>query len=311
MAIVGGRIALALIPRVILPPDHYLLTLSGSDALGEKLGPRLVQAWLNSKGGKDVSIVPLADSQGNLIDNERVVFAHLGGHDVQVLVKSHGTGSGFPDLKSGATDIAMTARQANSAEIKMLFRLAAARSGKTEHPLATSEVVVIVPRVNQIPALTRQQIKGIFSCSIKSWAAIRGVGSPLDAIHVYEPDDTTDTAKSFRDKVMAGARLCGVKRFTNGEELEKAVANDPSGIGIVGLPTVTTTRPVVISDGNEWAVASKRHGGSSGSYRLSQRLFLFTAAIPHNPAALDFVDFALSPAGQNVLHRAGANKTEH
>ncbi len=208
MAMVGGRIALALIPKVIPPPDHYFLTLSGSDALGEKLAPKLVEAWLTSKGGKDVSIVPLADSQGNLIDNERVVFAHLNGHGIQVLVKAHGTGAGFPDLKSGAADIAMTARQANSNETKVLSRVGAPRSGKTEHLLATTDVAVIVARANQVPVLTREQLRGIFSCTIKSWSGIPGVGSPLDAIHVYAPDDATDSVKTFRDKAMAGARLC-------------------------------------------------------------------------------------------------------
>ena len=306
MAMVGGRIALALIPKVIPPPDHYFLTLSGSDALGEKLAPKLLAAWLTGKGGKDVSIVPLADSQGNLIDNERVVFAHLNGHSVQVLVKAHGTGAGFPDLKSGAADIAMTARPANSNEAKLLSRLGAPRSGKTEHLLATADVAVIVARANQVPILTKEQLRGIFSCAIKSWSGIPGVGSPLDAIHVYAPDDATDSVKTFRDKAMGGARLCAAKRFTNSEELEKAVADDPSAIGFVGLPAIVTTRPVAIGDGRAHAELPGGPGERSGAYPLSQRLFFYAAANPHNPAVLDFMAFASSPAGRKVLISAGA-----
>ena len=306
MAIVGGRIALALIPKVIPPPDHYYLTLSGSDSLGERIAPQLVQAWLTSKGGKDVAIVPLADSQGNLIDNERVVFAHIGGHDVQVLVKAHGTGTGFPDLKSGAADIAMSARAANPAEARLMSRLGATRPGKNEHLLALADAAVIVSRANHVPTLTRQQLKGIFSCTIKSWAAIPGVGSPLDAIHVYAPDDVTDTARAFRERVMSGARLCGAKRFTNGEGLEKAVADDPSGIGIVGLANVMATRAVAIGEGRAQASAAVGRGDRSGNSLLAQRLYLYAPASSKNPAALDFLNFALSKAGQDELRRTGA-----
>jgi ABC-type phosphate transport system substrate-binding protein len=293
-------------PRTIPPPDHYLLTLSGSDAIGSSLMPQLVQGWLTSKGGTDIAVYLLSDRKGNLVPDGQTVFAHLDGHDVQVLVNAHGSDAAFRDLRGGEADIGMASRRVSPNEAHSLSRLGDLRSPRSEHLLALSGVAVIVPQTNSVPRLSRHVLKQILSCEIETWREVPGVHNLSGPIHVYAPHEPSGAWETLEALVLAGAPPCAAKRIQSDDEMDTAVANDPMGVGFVGSSYTKTARVVPVSDGRGRGVAPTPATIAAGNYPLAQRLYLYVAAHPANTSANDFLKYALSAPGQAVVRDAGA-----
>ncbi len=295
--IILGEIAIGYVvprlPRTIAPPDHYLLTLSGSDAIGERLAPSLVEAWLKARGATGVTVLPLGQGLFGHVVNEKVVFAHLAGRDVQVLVKTHGSDAAFRDLASGEADIGMASRRPNRAET---------RARPVEHLLAEDRIAVIVSPANRLPRLSAVLLKAIFNCDIHDWREVPGSTAPAGPIDIYARDLESDASRRFDDRVLAGAPSCATRRFEASADLAAAVAKDPAGIGFVGSPFVGPAKAVRVDLA---ARATRASGGpDNGGDSLSRRLALYAPANSANPSARDFLAFGLSPAGREILREA-------
>jgi phosphate transport system substrate-binding protein len=292
-------------PRTIPPPDHYLLTLSGSDALGASLAPQLVQGWLTSKGGTDVATYLLSDRKGDLVPDGQTVFARLDGHDVQVLVNGHGAATGFRDLERGEADIAMASRRVGPGEARALSNLGDMRSPRSEHLLALGGVAVVVPQGNLVANLSRRQLQQIFGCQITSWSQIQGAHAMAGPIHVYAPPNTSSALETLEAYAATGAPSCAVKRPRSDDDMDTAVAGDPMGVGLVA-GTYAKARAVPVSDGPGRGVAPTPVAIEAGKYPLSQHLYLYAAAHPPNAAAREFLQYALSASGQAIVRDLGA-----
>lgn len=277
----------------------YLLRLSGSNTIGDALGPDLLKAWLTSKGATGVRVEQRRE--GGKPVPERVISARLDGRDVKVEVRAHGSSTAFTDLTAGTADIGMASRPIKPAEAATMTSLGDMRSTSNEHVLGLDGVAVILPTANATAKLSRADLKRIFSGEAKSWSAFGGGDRP---IHLYARDDKSGTYDTFKELVLKGAPLAEAKRFEDSADLEAAVAGDPDGVGFVGLPYVKTTRAVAVSDGPSAALEPTRFSIKTENYPLSRRLFLYTAASPANPMVREFVAFALSSAGQAVVKAA-------
>ena len=280
--------------------SDYYLRLSGSNTIGDALGPALVQAWLRSRGADDITEMQ-RKPDGTPIP-ERVISARLEGRDIRVEVRAHGSATAFTDMAAGLSDIGMASRPIKDAEVTSLAALGDMRATSNEHVLGLDGVAVIVPTGNAVASLSRADLKRIFSGEATNWSQVGGTDH---LIHLYARDDKSGTYDTFKELVLKGAPLGHAKRFEDSVELEAAVAADPDGIGFVGLPYVKTTRAVPVSDGPSPPLEPTRFSVKTENYPLSRRLFLYTAADPKNAAVKDFTTFALSAAGQAVVKQAG------
>ncbi|MBA3810043.1 MAG: substrate-binding domain-containing protein [Caulobacteraceae bacterium] len=278
----------------------YLLRLSGSNTIGSDLGPKLIEAWLGSKGATGIRSEQRTGPDGAKIP-EQVISATLGGRTVKVEVKAHGSADAFKDLASGAADIGMASRPIKDEEMGQLASLGDMRGRASEHVLALDGIAVITPQANAVPRLTLAQLKSIFSSQITDWSGVGGAAGP---IHLFARDDKSGTFDAFKSLVLQGGSLGSAKRYEDSAALENDVAHDPAAIGFVGMPYVKTTRAVPIGDGLAVALEPTVFTVKTESYALSRRLFLYTAAQPANPAVREFVEFALSGAGQQVVRQA-------
>lgn len=277
------------------PTGTPLMTLSGSNTIGDKLGPMLAEAWLKSVGASNTAI----ERSGN---DEAIVRATLNGSATWIRVKAHGSGDAFKDLESGGADIGMASRAIKPEEVKRLSALGDLTGRASEHVLALDGVAVIVSPGNPIESLKKEQIAQIFTGAVTDWSQ---VGGSAGRIKVYARDDNSGTFDTFKTLAMRGAGLVGgAQRFEDSKQLEQSVAQDPLGIGFVGLPFVKTAKPVAVSDGG-LPLAPTGFTVRREDYPLSRRLFLYIPAAPQNPKVNEFVNFALSPAGQQVVRSAG------
>ncbi len=267
--------------------DNSILRLSGSKTIGAVLAPELVKAWLVSIKASDVEETDRFERDTNQI-LESVISAKLDGTPVVVEVRAHGSASAFKDMATGDADIGITSREINSSELTRLTPLGDMRSQASEHVLGLEGIAVIVPRSNTVSSLSQGTLKKIFTGQITNWSA---VGMKRLPIHLYARDKDSRTNDKFASLVLGNDPMADPKRYDDSAKLESDVASDPGGIGFVSMPYVKDTRSVSVSD--------------AGVARLGRQVYLYTAAAPRNPTVIDFLRFAISPQGQNIIGKAG------
>ncbi len=284
-----------------------LLRLHGSNTIGEKLAPMLVQGFLASEGGTSVRVVDGADPV------ERTVQAANYGKppaSVSVELKAHGSATAFTSLEGGLTDIGMASRQVNAAELERLTpRLGNLTQAGAEHIVGLDGIAVIVNRVNPVDTLTVEQAARIFAGEYATWDR---VGGPARPIQVYARDEKSGTWDTFKALVLERykLKLGAAKRLESSSELSDQVAQNPDAIGFIGLPYVRNSRALSIADtrGSQ-ALQPTQFTVATEDYPLSRRLYLYTPPQATNPdaklAVARFVEFALSPAGQELVQQAG------
>jgi phosphate transport system substrate-binding protein len=270
----------------------YMMRLAGSNTIGSQLAPALVAAWLQSKGATDVKITARPGQP------EKVVSATLQGQTVNVEIKAHGSATAFTALGDGSADVGMASRAIKPDEVTALSRLGDFHSAANEHVLGLDGVAVVIPTSNPIQKASLNDLQALFSGKTANWSSLGGPNTP---VKIYARDDKSGTYDTFKELVLRGAKLGQAKRFEDSAQLEQSVADDPGGIGFIGLPYVKTTHPLAVNDGPAAPLLPTVFSVKTENYPLSRRLYLYTATSPTNANVLDFVRFALSPAGQKIV----------
>jgi phosphate transport system substrate-binding protein len=143
----------------------------------------------------------------------------------------------------------------------------------------------------------------IFTGEITDWSQ---VGAFSGAINIYARDDKSGTYDTFKNLVLAGKPLAaGAQRIEDSKALSDAVAADPHAIGFIGLPYIQSAKPIAVSEKGTQALLPTRLTVGTEDYLLSRRLYLYTSATPANKYTRQFIDFALSRQGQDVVGSSG------
>ena len=272
-----------------------ILSLSGSNTIGEKLGPALAKAFLESKGYSEVGI-------GETHDDETDVTGTKDGRTDSIHFSAHGSGDAFKDLAKASVDIGMASRGIKPDEVRSLSSLGDMRSPACEHVIGLDGISVIVNSANPLTQLGLSQVADLFSGRIPDWA---GVGGQAGPVKLYARKPPSGTLDFFKDAVLGGKDVdTSAKLIEDSTELSNAVAADPQGIGFIGMPYVLNNRALAIS-------ADARAGlrfvvpnlltVKTEIYPISRRLFLYTPAHPAKPLADEFVRFATGTAGQAIV----------
>ncbi len=153
-------------------------------------------------------------------------------------------------------------------------------------------IAVVVHGDNPVKALTTAQLKGIFTGEIKNWSE---VGGPDLAINAYIVKKGSATREVFAKKVLAGAEYQGVEVVTPDAKMVTTVTRDKGAIGQISFAFLSGKNGVaaVAIDGQAATVENP-------DYPITRPLYLTTKGAPQGEAKA-FIDWALSPAGQQVV----------
>jgi phosphate transport system substrate-binding protein len=283
-------------------PATVLFRMHGSNTIGEKLGPALAEQYLKLKGATATQSVELA------ADEHRISATNtIGSGRPAIEVYAHGSATAFKDLAAQAADLGMASRRIKPEEQAQLTPITGdLTSPSSEHVLGLDGVAVVVNPANTLQSLTIEQVGRIFSGAVSDWSQIGGAPG---AIQIYARDDKSGTYDTFKSLVLDPAKLtlaAGAKRYESSSDLSDAVAADPGGIGFIGLPYVRRSKALGIaaSAGNPAVVPTQFTVGTE-DYPLSRRLYLYLPAKEPVKDAADFVEYALSDAGQDVVKEIG------
>jgi len=276
---------------------QLLFKMHGSNTVGAFLGPELAIAWLNSRSYTDINRIPI-DKEEQLIvakDNQ--------GNDVAIEIEAHGSSTGFSDLIGEKCDIAMASRPIKEKEAKQFAKFGVIRNKSNEVVVGMDGIAVIIHPSNPLHKLSRNTVREIFTGKIRNW---REVGYKDAAIHVYARDQNSGTFDTFHSLIMGkNHKLLPLKtRYESNKLLSTAVSKDPNAIGFVGLPYVLKNKALAIRDG-EMSIKPNRLSVATEDYAISRRLFLYKSPKLNNPAALSFIEFTASQAGQDIVAKVG------
>ncbi|MEI8106379.1 MAG: phosphate ABC transporter substrate-binding protein [Verrucomicrobiota bacterium] len=242
------------------------LIIKGSDTLGAKLVPQLAEAYKQKSP------------------------------DTHFEIAAEGSTTGIAALIDNTAQIGMSSRRAKPTEMS-----AASAKGITLRPtiVAFDAMSIIVNQANGLTGLTKKQVEQIFTGDVTDWSA---VGGKPGKISVYTRNTSSGTYSDWKELAMKKRDYApGSQKMAGHEQIAAEVAQNPNGIGYVGLAYLKVKGIKVLPvDGIFPSAATVKNK----SFPYSRPTFFYTNGEPSG-AAKEFVAFTLSPAGQAIVSQVG------
>lgn len=207
-----------------------------------------------------------------------------------------GSNQGLKNLIDGNVAIAATSRPLKAAE---------AQAGIQLMPIARDAIAVFVGINNPFKGnLTKDQVRDIYQGKITNWAQVGGANQP---IRVINRATTSGTREAFQDIVLLGQGFPpdSPNFITWKQDETTAILRD---IGDNGISYATVSQVekqeiarIVAIDG---VVPTDVNAVKAGKYPISRSLFLGVKKTT-SPVSKQFIEFALSPQGQQIIQRLG------
>lgn len=242
------------------------LVIKGSDTLGAKLVPMLAEEYKAANPG------------------------------VSFEIAAEGSTTGIAAITDGTAQIGMSSRRAKPTEIS-----AAAAKGVTMKPIivAYDGMAVIVHVNNSVKELTKAQVEKIFTGDVTDWSEIGG--SP-GKISIYTRNTSSGTYSDWKELAMKKRDYAGsAQKLAGNEQIVSEVANNPNGVGYVGLAYIKEPGIHVVSIEGHTPTKEEVH---SKTYPYARPTFYYTNGEATGEAA-KFIEFTLGEEGQKIVEKVG------
>ncbi|MBI3881720.1 MAG: phosphate ABC transporter substrate-binding protein [Verrucomicrobia bacterium] len=262
-----GLLLLALAVAGCPAAKREKLVIRGSNTVGEELAPRLIEGFHKIHPGLAFDL------------------------------EFKGTPYGLGALTGRQCDLAAASRPASSNELG----LAKARNVElNDYVIGTYSVAVITHAGNPVASLTSNQVRDIFTGAVQNWKDVGGPDAPI-RLHVRDP--ISGTHIGFQELAMGKKPYApNFSTFTNYAGIAQAVAADANGIGYVSLDLAGQAgvkTPAI--DGTVPSAAAV----NAGKYPYARALRFYTLKDNEAGGVHAFLQFVLSPAGQEILRQTG------
>ena len=251
--------------------------------------PLLTGAW-GCKGGPgpaaravciagSTSVQPFAEKLAEIFMHEHP--------EMRVDVQGGGSSAGIHAVTQGAANLGASSRELLGPEKQLI-----------EVPIAYDGIAVIVHPANPLNDLSIAQLKEIFMGKLTNW---RDFGLPPREIDVINREEGSGTREAFEHLVMGKAEVssAAMVQDSNGAARE-IVAGDPNAIAYISAGLVDYRVKALTIEG----VAPTPDNIKNHTYKLRRR-FLLVSREALRGSCQQFVDFVLSPPGQQILEKEG------
>jgi len=240
------------------------IRVRGSDTLGAKLVPQLAEGFKKKAGGVSFNIA------------------------------AEGSSTAFTNLAAGTADIGMSSRRVKDDE-----RTFCKTKGVfiKEHQLAWDMMAVVVNKNNPVQSLTKKQVAGIFTGSIKDWSEVGGTPGPIS---IYTRNTSSGTYRDWMALAMGNKDYAkGSQKLAGNEQIAAEVGSNKGGIGYVGLAYLGTKGVKAVPIDGVAPVAA-----SVAKYPYSRPTYLYTNGEPKDKIK-EFLDYCKSGEGLAIIQRVG------
>ena len=212
-----------------------------------------------------------------------------------ISVRGGGSGVGIASLIDGTCDIGDSSRPIKDTELDK-----AVTNGRSlkANVVAMDGICVIVHPSNSMSALSKKQIKDIYTGAISNW---KQLGGPDEKIVVISRDSSSGTFEAFGTLALDGAKVRpdALLQASN-QAVASTVSRTPGAIGYVGLGYLSSSVKAVDVDG----VKASKETVLSNKYPIGRPLFMYTNGTPKG-LSKQFIDYILSPEGQKLVEEEG------
>jgi len=215
--------------------------------------------------------------------------------DADIVVRGGGSGVGIASLIDGTCDIGNSSRPIKDTELDK-----AVANGKhiKAHIVAMDGIALIVNSDNKVSALTKKQVKDIYTGKISNW---KQVGGEDEKIVVVSRDSSSGTFEAFGELALdkQKVRPDAVMQASN-QAVVSTVSKTPGAIGYVGLGFISSSVKAIVLDG----VVPTKENVLKNTYSIGRPLFMYTNGEPKGLAKA-FIDYIKSTEGQKMVDEEG------
>ena len=214
---------------------------------------------------------------------------------VSIYVYGGGTATGIRALINGEIDICTASRNLVPDEAKTLAEYYG--SVGLFYLIAKDALSVYVNRYNPVKDLSMDELKNIFECEVTDWSKLGGKHQNI--IPVIR-NLNSGTYLFFKEHVMTGGEYCDeavVEATTS--EIIRFVEENENAIGYGSMGYNGNIAHAKIN-----GIEPSEKNAQNDTYPLTRYLHFFTTQVP-NGLVKKFIDWVLSPQGQNVIKQSG------
>ena len=217
-----------------------------------------------------------------------------------IQVVGGGSGVGIDALIKGKTDIAQASRKIKPEELEKLKA-----QGRTikEVEIAYDALAVIVNPANGLDKLTREQLEEIFTGKVSNWQELGGDNMP---VIIFSRESSSGTYAFFKEHVLQNNEYAASSMvMPNMDALTLSVSQTPNGIGYIGLAYLNKdVKAVNVSFDGKTFVGPSEKTVFDKTYPIIRSLYYYYD-VKEESKVKDFLNFALSPEGQQIVEEVG------
>jgi len=186
----------------------------------------------------------------------------------------------------GACDIGGVAREVGSDFIGQ---------GVQATLIGKDAIAVVVNADNPVKALSAAQLSDIFTGKVTNWSQLGGPDLKIKPLIVKQGSATRSI---FQATIMGGAEYVGAEVVTPDAKIIGETAHDKGAIGQISLAFLQDASGITAVD-----VDGQKAAVTNPAYPITRPLYLTTKGAPTGDAKA-FIDWAVSPAGQEIVKRS-------
>jgi phosphate transport system substrate-binding protein len=171
-------------------------------------------------------------------------------------------------------------------------------------PVAWDALAVIVHPKNPVQSITFKQLQDVYLGKIKNWKELGGPNAPIELY--IRRGKVSGVGRTLRALVFANfdQEFPGAKYIMKSSgPLEKGIEDNPLAIGTTGISSAKRRKVKILSLNGKFP---SYENIKNGSYVLYRPLYLVTKGYSADQKVKDFITFALSREGREVIRRAGS-----
>jgi phosphate transport system substrate-binding protein len=309
VAILNENIRLMSLKRTISGGTHIreglevLVSIHGSNTLGDELVPNMAKAYLKKIGAKGAP-----QMRKSTEDSSKVyVFASFEGQvfPLAIEIVARGSETAFSSLSDNSAELGMSSRmiqEKDKIELDSVGVFGIGQQG-TEHVIALDGIAIVVHPSNKVQNLSLKSLRKIFSGQITNWKELGGADL---AIHVFIRDKKSGTRKFFKELILDTLEFDSrAKDYNSHEELSQVVSQIEGAIGFVSLPYIGGNKALSIETQGGESLLPSSFSVATEDYLISRRLYIYNRPTMTNLFAKEFLDFSLSKLGQDWVQKTG------
>jgi len=219
----------------------------------------------------------------------------------RIEVQELGTSAGINATLQGISDIAMASRAVSESELEQ---------GIIPIPIAIDGIAIVVHPTNPVTDLTADQIRSIFLGEITNWSQVGGNDANITVVSREEGSGIRGSFEGFIDlsiQTMVNGEyinISGISRTAIIQQGTGAIINHVSSninaIGYITAGIATDAVTAISVDG----VPLSEEAIRGGAYAFANTFYIgVRESVAGN--AQEFIDFIISPAGQDVVSTTG------